>query len=218
MSIAFGIYDFFSYTVPGILYILVANQFLSLLKLPSIVVNDLNANIGSALLWVAVAYVVGQLMDSFSIRLYYWINKFHAETKAMKEFREKHKDLAIDFTINDRQTLFSVIRHNNLNLALYIDNFKAISIMLNNISLALFLFSIEQIVAIFINGVSINAIATVIISAIFGYVAITRSALFNEWHWAAVYRHARQYGKSVPEMFKAPAGNKSKTNVKDTKK
>ena len=36
MSIAFGIYDFFSYTVPGVFYILVANQLLLLLKLPSI--------------------------------------------------------------------------------------------------------------------------------------------------------------------------------------
>lgn len=213
MSIAFGIYDFFSYTVPGVLYILVANQLLILLKLPSIDISNLSADFGTALFWVVVAYVVGQLMDSFSIRLYYWINKFHAETKAMKEFREKHKDLAIDFTINDRQTLFSVIRHNNLDLALYIDNFKAISIMLNNISLALFLFSIEQVVAIFFNGFSLAALATIAVSAIFGYVAITRSALFNEWHWAAVYRHARQYGKSVPEMFKAPM--KGKTTEKD---
>jgi hypothetical protein len=218
MSIAFGIYDFFSYTVPGVLYILVANQLLLLFKLPGIDINNLNTNIGSALLWVVVAYVVGQLMDSFAIRLYYLINKFHAETKAMKEFREKHKGLIIDFTINERQTLFSVIRHNNLDLALFIDNFKAISIMLNNISLALFLFSIEQVVAIFFNGFSLAALATIAVSAIFGYVAITRSALFNEWHWAAVYRHARQYGKSVPEMFKVPVRNKPKTDVKDTKK
>ena len=85
--------------------------------------------------------------------------------------------------------------------------------MLNNISLALFLFSIEQVVAIFFNGFSLAALATIAVSAIFGYVAITRSALFNEWHWAAVYRHARQYGKSVPEMFKAPV--KSKTKIKE---
>src|SRR5688500_4240619 len=98
MSIAFGIYDFFSYTVPGVLYILVANQFLVLLKLPSIDINNVNANIGSALLWVVISYVVGHLMDSFAIRLYYLINKFHAETRAMKGFREKHKNLAIDFT------------------------------------------------------------------------------------------------------------------------
>ena len=213
MSITFGIYDFFSYTVPGVLYILVVNQFLVMLKLPSIDINSLSANFGSALLWVIVAYVVGQLMDSFAIRLYYLVNKFHAETKAMKEFRERHKGAAIDFTIHDRQTLFSVIRHNNLDLALYIDNFKAMSIMLNNISLALLLFSVEQLAAIVIQGFSFILLLTVIASLIFAYVAINRSALFNEWHWAAVYQHALQYGKSVSEMFKT-AGKKKPAETK----
>jgi hypothetical protein len=209
MSIAFGIYDFFSYTVPGVLYILVANKFLELLKLPNIDINNLNTSIGSALLWVIASYVVGQLMDSFAIRLYYLINKFHAETKAMKEFREKHKDITIDFTINDRQTLFSVIRHNNLELARYIDNFKAISIMLNNISLALLLFSVEQVFSILIKGFSLASLINIIVSLILAYVAITRSALFNEWHWAAIYQHVLQYGKSVPEMFKATGKEKT---------
>ena len=201
MSITFGIYDFFSYTIPGVLYILVVNRFLFLLKLPSIDINNLNTNIGSALLWVIVAYVVGQLMDSFSIKLYYRINKFHAETTAMKEFREKHKNLAIDFTINDRQTLFSVVRHNNLDLALYIDNFKAISIMLNNISLALLLLAAEQLVEMLVSGFAFLTLVILVASLGFSYVAITRSALFNKWHWTAVYNHARQYGKNIPEMF-----------------
>ena len=211
MSIAFGIYDFFSYTVPGVLYILVANQLLLLFKLPGIDINNLNTNIGSALLWVIVAYVVGQLMDSFSIRLYYAVNKFTAETSVMKEFRDKHKNLEIDFTINDRQTLFSVVRHNNLELALYIDSFKAISIMLNNISLALLLLGIEQLVEMLVKGFTFQTLVVLVASLGFSYVAITRSALFNKWHWSAVYNHSRQYGKSIPEMFNAPA--KKKTSV-----
>jgi len=204
MSITFGIYDFFSYTIPGVLYILVVNRLLFLLKLPSVDINNLNVNVGSALLWVIVAYVVGQLMDSFAIKLYYRINKFHAETTAMKEFREKHKNLAIDFTINDRQTLFSVVRHNNLDLALYIDNFKAISIMLNNISLALLLLAVEQMIEMLVKGFTFQTLIVFVASLGFSYVAITRSALFNKWHWSAVYNHARQYGKSIPEMFSSP--------------
>ncbi len=209
MSITFGIYDFFSYTVPGALYILVVNQLLILMKLPSIDINNLNVNLGSTLLWVIVSYVVGQLMDSFSIRLYYAVNKFTAETIAMKEFRERHKDLAIDFTIHDRQTLFSVVRHNNLDLALYIDSFKAISIMLNNISLALLLLAIEQLAEMLVKGFTFPTLVVLVASLGFSYVAITRSALFNKWHWSAVYNHARQYGKSVPEMFKSPAKKKT---------
>lgn len=201
MSIAFGIYDFFSYTVPGILYILVLNHFLSFLQLPALDLNNLNANIGSAILWVVIAYVTGHLLDSFAVRLYYAINKFDAETAAMKEFKEKHQDLPIEFTINDRQTLFSVIRHHNMNLALYIDNFKAISIMLNNVGLALLLLSIEQLTEMFVQGLALQPLVIFIVSLGFSYVALKRSALFNKWHWLAVYNHARQYGKNIPEMF-----------------
>jgi hypothetical protein len=208
MSIAFGIYDFFSYTVPGVLYILVANQVLFLFRMPSIDLNNLNTNIGSALLWVVAAYIVGHLMDSFAVRWYYLVNKFHAETSALHDFREKHKDMSIDFTINDRQSLFSVVRHNNPELARYIDNFKAISIMLNNISLALLLFAVEQFLAAVMQGFSLRALFVIFISLMFSYVAIKRSAVFNEWHWEAVYQHARQYGKSVREMFKATGRDK----------
>jgi hypothetical protein len=181
------------------------------MKLPSIDINNLNVNLGSTFLWVIISYVVGQLMDSFSIRLYYAVNKFTAETIAMKEFRERHKDLEIDFTIHDRQTLFSVVRHNNLDLALYIDSFKAISIMLNNISLALLLLAIEQLAEMLVRGFTFPTLVVLVASLGFSYVAITRSALFNKWHWSAVYNHARQYGKSVPEMFKSPAKKKTST-------
>jgi hypothetical protein len=213
MSITLGIYDFFSYTVPGIFYILVINRLLMLLNLPSINIGNLDISLGGALLWFVVSYVVGHLMDSFAIRLYYAVNKFHAETIAMKEFREKNKNLDIDFTINNRQTLFSVIRHNDMNLALYIDNFKAISIMLNNISLALLLLSVVEVIEIIVNGYSVFALIILVSSLGFSYVAITRSALFNKWHWAAVYNHARQYGKSIPEMFEA--GDKKKAAGND---
>jgi hypothetical protein len=200
------LYDFFSYTVPGVLYILVLNRFLAAVNLPSLDLTRLNVDLGSTLLWVVASYVTGQLMDSFAIRWYYLINKFHAETRAMKEFREKHKGMVIDFTINDRQTLFSVVRHNNLELARHIDNFKAISIMLNNISLALLLLALQQVLVMAMRGVSLGSLLILIVSALFCYVAILRSALFNEWHWAAVYQHARQYGKSVAEMFKSKGG------------
>jgi hypothetical protein len=209
MSIAFGIYDFFSYTVPGVIYILVANQLLVFLKLPSIDTNALSANFGSALLWVIIAYVAGQLMDSFAIQLYYLINKFSAETKAMKDFKEKLKSLPLDFTINDRKTLFSVIRHNNLDLALYIDNFKAVSFMLNNISLGLLLLSLEKLFEMAVGGFSFYLLVIIVLSLLFSYVAITRSALFNEWHWSAVYQHARHYGKSIPEMYNSSAKKKA---------
>jgi len=201
MSFTFGLYDFFSYTVPGVLYILVADRLLSFFHLPHLDVNQFTANFSSALIWVVAAFVVGHLMDSISIRWYYRLIGFKAETKAMHDFKDKYKRLEIDFTIHDRQSLFSVVRHNNLDLALYIDNFKAMSFMLNNISLGLFLLVLEQVTEMIVGGFTVFGLVAAALAAVFSAVALNRSAMFNEWHWRAVYQHARQYGKSIPEMF-----------------
>jgi len=82
----------------------------------------------------------------------------------------------------------------------------------------LFLYALEQVISLFVKGFSTAGLITAVLSTIFGYVAIKRSALFNEWHWEAVYRHARQYGKSVSEMFNVPVKSKPKANAKDAKK
>ena len=51
------------------------------------------------------------------------------------------------------------------------------------------------------------------VSLIFAHVAISNNALFNEWHWAAVYQYALQYGKSFPEMFKALSSKRNPQNL-----
>lgn len=216
MSITFGIYDFFSYMVPGVLYLVVANELLRIFKLSDLSIIQLAdkfGNLGDAVLWGIVAYVLGQLMDTFGIRWYTLFNNFSAEIKAMKEFKEKNADLDIHFNLADRKILFSVVRHNKPELAQSIDSFKAISIMLNNVSLALFLFGIVQFISFVRLLAATGQFLPVLLMSLaaFGlsYVAVKRSSLFNEWHWCAVFEHARQFGRSVPEMFGME--NKSET-------
>ncbi len=218
MPVVFGIYDFFSYAIPGVFYIVVANELLRIFNPDrSMDITQLANNLGGAVFWVIVAYVVGQLMDTFGIRWYSLFNNFHAETRAMKEFKEKNADLDIGFNLADRKILFSVIRYNKPELAQFIDGFKAISIMLNNISLALFLMGIVELIPLGAKGLSLLGIAGLaplggggssILSLLpalatfcLSWVAVNRSQLFNEWHWSAVFEQARQFGRSVPEMF-----------------
>ncbi len=217
MPITFGIYDFFSYAIPGVFYILAVSRLLKIFNPESVDVTQLATNLGSAAFWVIVAYVTGQLMDTFGIRWYTLFNHFHAETRAMKEFKERSADLDIDFNLADRKVLFSVVRYNKPELAQFLDGFKAISIMLNNISLALFLLGVVELIPLAARGLSLLGVAqltpfaakapyvlpVLIPLAAFGlsYVAVKRSRLFNEWHWCAVFEHARQFGRSVPEMF-----------------
>jgi hypothetical protein len=119
----------------------------------------------------------------------------------MKDFKRRNADLEIDFNLDDRRILFSVVRHNKPEVAQFIDSLKAVSIMLNNISLALCLFGITELIFIAAEEFSLLLLLTALAAFTLSVVAVKRSRLYNEWHWSAVFEHARQYGRSVPEML-----------------
>jgi hypothetical protein len=184
MSITIGFYDFFSYTVPGILYLYTFNQLLGLIKFPQLCVGEFRLDIGTVLLGLVLSYVAGSLLDTFAYRWYLLFHKFKVEQKVIDNLKKSLPDLKIDFTVHDRRLIFSFIKHNNLELAEYIDKFKALSIMLQNISFGLFLFSIVQIINLLLSGFSTVVLAAMLAALIFSYVAIHRSALFNFWYWS----------------------------------
>ena len=202
MSVTFGFYDFFSYTLPGALYILTINQFLGTFKFPNITINDLGANLGYAIVGLGIAYVIGHLMDAFGFRWYFLFNRNNAERRAISEFKNNYPELKIAFDVRDRRMLMSFIRHNDLPLAESIDQYKAISIMLENISFALFLFALLQAVEMLINGFSVLGALALVAALIFSFISVKRSALFNQWYFSGTFGQALHYGKSVPEMFK----------------
>jgi hypothetical protein len=202
MSVTFGFYDFFSYTLPGALYILTINQFLGTFKFPNVTINDLGANLGYAIVGLGIAYVIGHLMDAFGFRWYSLFNRNIAERRAISEFKNNYPELKIAFDVRDRRMLMSFIRHNDLPLAESIDQYKAISIMLENISFALFLFALLQAVEMLINGFSVLGALALVAALIFSFISVKRSALFNQWYFSGTFGQALHYGKSVPEMFK----------------
>jgi hypothetical protein len=205
MSIAFGIYDFFSYTIPGLIYLIVINQILGLFKLPNINIDNLNANLGYALLGIIIAYVVGHLMDTIARRWFFLFYQDNLQKRLIDRLKENYPGLKIEFDIKDLRILFSFIRHHQLELAESIEKYKVINIMLQNISLALLLFGIQEIVAIIRNGFSITAGMLLITAFSFSMIALRRSALFNDWYWSAIFVQALHYGSNILEMFGKPS-------------
>lgn len=201
MSITFGIYDFFSYTVPGFLYILTINQLLAILRFPHFGVENISFDIGFALVGVVSAYVVGSLLDSFAYKWYLLFYKNRIEQRALDSIKKNYPGLKVDFDIKDRRLLFSFVKHNNLELAENIDKFKALSIMFHNISFGLFLFLLVQIASLLVDGYSTTALIAMVAAGAFSFVAIRRSSLFNFWYWSGNFEQALHYGSSVQEMF-----------------
>jgi len=217
MSITFGIYDFFSYTVPGFLYIFTINQFLVIMKLPHFSVENISLDIGFALIGVVSAYVVGGLLNSFAYKWYLLFYKNRIEQQSLDNIKRNYPGLKVDFDIKDRRLLFSFIKHNNLELAENIDKFKAFSIMFHNVSFGLFLFSLVQITNLILDGFSATAFTAMIAAGVFSFIAIRRSSLFNFWYWSGNFEQALHYGKSVSEMF-SQYDRKRNENKSRTKK
>jgi len=201
MSITIGFYDFFSYTVPGLLYLYTINKFLEIINFPYVSLEDISLDIWFAIIGVVLSYIVGALLDTFAYRWYLLFHKNKVEQRVIDNFKKYYPDLKVDFAIHDRRLAFSFIRHNNLELAENIDKFKALSIMLQNISFGLLLFSVVQIIKLILGGYSDFVLVSMLITLIFSYVAIHRSALFNFWYWSGNFEQALHYGKSVSEMF-----------------
>ena len=201
MSITIGFYDFFSYTVPGLLYLFTINQLLPVIKLPHVSVGELSLDIGTALLGLVLAYVAGSLMDTFAYRWYLIFHQNKVEQRVLDNFKRYYPDLFKDFSIHDRRMVFSFIKHNNIELAETLGKFKALSIMLQNISFGLFLLAIVHIINLILSGFSTVMLVTVLSALIFSYVSIQRCALYNWWYWSGIFEQGLHYGKSVSEMF-----------------
>ncbi len=202
MSFALGFYEIFSYAIPGFLYILVANGFLQLLGLPHFDLSKMPGTLGFALLIAVISYLAGHLFDPLAYRLYLLVNRSNADEKAVAEIKEKYTEMNIEFGTGDRRMLYSFIKHRSLALAEYLDKFNAIGILLQNLSLGLFLFALTQIAYIFITGQILGYGLGALLGLAFSFIAVKRSALFKSWYSQGIFEQALHYGTSVEKMFK----------------
>ena len=202
MSITFGVYDFFSYTVPGFLYIWTINQLLAIFNLPHFSVENISLDIGFALVGIVASYVAGGLVDALAYKWYLLFYKQRTEQEALDNIKKNYPELGIDFELKDRRLLFSFIKHNDLQLAKNIGKFKALSIMFHNISFGLFLFALVQAIKLLTDEASVSGVAFILVALVFSRISIKRSALFNFWYWSGNFEQALHYGNSIPTMFK----------------
>jgi hypothetical protein len=87
-------------------------------------------------------------------------------------------------------------------LAEYLDKFIAIGILLQNLSLALFLFALIQFIHIFTAGNILQYDLGTLLGLAFAFLAIRKSALFKGWYWKGIIEQALHYGNDVEKIFK----------------
>lgn len=200
MSITLGIYDIFSYAIPGIFYLFTFNELLRLLQLPFIDISTLD-NTSHIVLLGLLSYLVGHLFDQISH--YLWYRRFYpgqSEERAFSRFKNS-SGLKPGFEPHQWSILLSVIRHDNMEVCNTIDKNKATSIMLRNVSFALFLlmivFGFSAFIPVFSPVYLLGAVAALVGSV----VALRRGDTFNRWFYTLIYQQSLVYGNSLKEVL-----------------
>jgi hypothetical protein len=229
MSINLGFYDFFSYLIPGLLYLYTFNEFLRSIGQGFIKIESW-FQAGQAPAWYMFipiligAYLVGHLLDPVAQRLFKILihirNPKKAYAKALDNLKTQHPNLNIEFEPKDWALLFSFIRHRNLEMAHILDKFNADAIMLVNISLGMFALLLIQLGIFF----STNSLVHLINSGgifILLSLAMFKCNQFRSWFFGGIFLAALEYGKNTKEVTEYKAGkvegNHSQSNTRKAK-
>jgi len=200
VSITLGIYDVFSYAIPGILYLFTFNETLKLLGLPFIDILQLENGFHAILLGM-LSYLIGHLFDYISH--YIWYRRFypgHSEQRAYSTFTT-HTGVTPEFDPRQWPVLMAVLRHNDMEICYVIDKNKATSIMFRNVSFALFLLTLVFAVSTFVPNFSLVFLLGAAGAAIGSFVSLRRGDVFNQWFYMLIYQQSLVYGSNLKEVL-----------------
>lgn len=223
MPITFGIYDFFSYFVPGLLYLVVFNEFLRVIGWkfinfetwfqPEQVINLL-----LLVPVILVAYIIGHLLDVLAFKFFFGFvfrirNQRGASYRGLEFVKENYPTLKVKFEPKDWNVMFTILRQRNKDISQVIDQFQANSIMLRNIAFGMLLLSVIYIgesISIQSSGPLIFASVTFVICGI----SIYKSRIFRTWFFEGVFEAALEYGASVKEVVEYTRNQNIKKNTR----
>ncbi len=214
LSISVGVYDLFSYTIPGLLYLYVINEIVKALGLPYLKYSDVSDATAIALV-IIVSFVLGHVMDFAADKWKDLGEKKKVSLLAIEGLKRNYPDIDIKFQPNERGVLFAVIRRNDEDITATIDRNKAISILFQNLSFGLLLYTVFQLINMLMLGFSSVKFALFIGSIILSLVLRKRGKTFNLWFNSLIFEVALTYGTSTQEILKNAKLRKVMDNSRD---
>ncbi|MBV6400382.1 MAG: hypothetical protein CNIPEHKO_00667 [Anaerolineales bacterium] len=226
MSITLGIYDFFAYLIPGLLYLFVFNE---LLRSVGWRFFDAYAwfqyiQTSNALFLIPIliplligAYIIGHVLEPIAITFvgffYRLRNSKRVVVNCIDILEQRYPDLTIRFEPDDWEILFTFIRQRNIEMARVIDKFQADSIMLRNIAFGSFTLSFIQI-GVFISNQKLESLINSLIALLFCLLTMLRSIQFRTWFFTDIFEAALEYGTSLKEVASYNRNNRTTVRKK----
>lgn len=215
MSISLGVYEFFSYVLPGILYLYVGNEFIGFMSASKLELSQIG-NV-EAIFLLGVAYLIGHIMNV--VCEFLWRNLGRKERRlrnlpdiSLERLRRKFNGINIDFKKDEWDFLLNRLRQDETELASHFERFKAVSLMLRNTALALYLWAVVYIIE-FVLKSSLAFLLNALVLIILGLLSSQRSRVFDLWFYNGVYSEGLRFGRSIQEILL----NDSKTKPKQTR-
>lgn len=209
MSIAIGLYDLFSYLIPGVLYLLLINDFLRSTGWRYIELANLHISGDSAPGIFAVvaiglgAYVTGHIFEAFrSVLLDNWL--YHgAPDRAMTKIRRRlsHSNIEVNFHFDDWSIYQEGLKVRNGNLVGDSERYKADALMMRNFSFAGFLYGLLQVVQFSQRIDHWYHLVLFVLGIVVGFLAYRRARRFDEWYYRTIYTQALVYGSNLKEFL-----------------
>ena len=202
MSINLGIYDFFAYLVPGIMYLFLLNEFSGRLGWASFDVAQVaTQGIGAVAVVVLAAYVVGNLFDGLAHWFCYkFLTRKSVSATTLETLKHQYPHLNIQFEPNDYHLLFVILRGRNPQFTQTLDRFVANSILLKNVSLASALYAVLQL-SMFFGGFSVDNLLLFLGGLIACWLAYRSSKMYHTWFFLDVFEGSLAYGANVQEVL-----------------
>lgn len=215
MSISLGVYDFYAYIIPGLLYLFVTNELFRNVGWRFVDVGiwfqpGQAPGIIFAIAILLLAYLVGHMLDIVAYQFYLILryrlrHKEGVSDHQLNYLRKRYPYLDIQYNPKDWNTLFTLLRERNNDIAKVIDKYQADSIMLRNIAFSMFLFAIMQVALFFTTGLWEN-LSVAMVSFLISSLSMNKSNRFRAWSYTTIFEASLGYGKTLKEVVEYTHG------------
>jgi len=215
--IRFGIYDAFSYTIPGGFYIVTFLYLSVVFGAVSIDISALNQLVlAQIIVFAMLSYITGLLLDPVARKWFFWFfDKGGNPDKIALEEINSVSHLKVNPDNANWAILLDFIRIQQSGNPESFERFNATNIMLRNISFSLFLASLATFVLVFRTTFYFWNIVLAVGLLLLSILAAREAARFRLWYYAGIYQHIIAFASKATDFV--ITNEKLKGKVKDDK-
>lgn len=186
MSFQLSIYDFFAYTIPGGLYVLLITYLLDSFTGKRFTFPPIESiSFFQTLIFVAVAYLAGLVIDRIAV---FWYRIFEPNQLAdvvLDRFKKDHPYLEFKFQGKHWPILLAYLQREKPESTAEIHRFNALHIMLKNASFGFIVLSAAELILCFYHGFVWEHLLVGIAMTVASIISARQAVRFKRWFFSA---------------------------------